>query len=656
MSVQPPDASSSSSGGNLKPKPTIGGGGYGVTRPLSTEGPSAVDDVLTGLLVEVLHEADFFESDEEGERREIVLGRLNKLLNQFVKDVSRRKGYPEGVLREVRGRIFTFGSYRLGVHAKDADIDTLCVLPQSVERADFFAAFPDVLRRERDVTDITPVPDAYVPVLRMVISGISIDLVMARLPVTTVSDDVNLLDVHVLRNLDEKDILSLNGSRTTDEILRLVPDVATFHTSLRAIKLWAKRRGLYNNAMGYVAGVACALLTARICQLYPRAAAGFVVHRFFHVYKQWAWPHPVILKEIEEHPPTTVAMLPMKVWNPRLHAVDRGHRMPVITPAYPSMCSTHNVSQSTLKLMTAEFERGFVVCSRLFDDAALRLKDQHDRPSEGDRNALKAGWRELLAPSDFFRRFRHFIQVLAISDAQTPTPPNSKERDATRADDDDRDQAKEEEEEGNECQGPVEQGDAEERHRLWSGFVEAKVRLLTQKLELEPGVDHAPPYHESFAVDRPQPSLEDVLLKHMYLPASASTVAIETPNREADEEEEEGDKRFHSTAFYLGIGVQKKDNAAQATASDTVKPGPRKLLLERPISDFKAFLHTWEHYGPDLLVVVRDLKREQLPTYIFPKDQRPPLARPVGQGAASARKDQAPTAMPVNDKKRPLPP
>ena len=64
-------------------------------------------------------------------------------------------------------------------------------------------------------------------------------------------------------------MLSLNGSRATDEILRLVPDVLTFHAALRCIKLWAKRRGLYNNAMGYLGGVACALLTARICQLYP---------------------------------------------------------------------------------------------------------------------------------------------------------------------------------------------------------------------------------------------------------------------------------------------------------------------------------------------------------------------------------------------------
>ncbi len=36
----------------------------------------------------------------------------------------------------------------------------------------------------------------------------------------------------------------------------------------------------------------------------------------------------------------------VRVWNP-LYPRDRLHRMPVITPAYPSMCATHNMLSST---------------------------------------------------------------------------------------------------------------------------------------------------------------------------------------------------------------------------------------------------------------------------------------------------------------------
>jgi poly(A) polymerase Pap1 len=37
-------------------------------------------------------------------------------------------------------------------------------------------------------------------------------------------------------------ILEFLGSRVTDEILRLIPDIPTFRMALRCIKFWAQRR------------------------------------------------------------------------------------------------------------------------------------------------------------------------------------------------------------------------------------------------------------------------------------------------------------------------------------------------------------------------------------------------------------------------------
>lgn len=70
-------------------------------------------------------------------------------------------------------------------------------------------------------------------------------------------------------------------------MLSLVPDVNTFRDSLRTIRLWAKRRGIYSNLLGFPGGVAWALMTARICQLYPTASASTVVSKFFPIYYQW---------------------------------------------------------------------------------------------------------------------------------------------------------------------------------------------------------------------------------------------------------------------------------------------------------------------------------------------------------------------------------
>lgn len=50
------------------------------------------------------------------------------------------------------------------------------------------------------------------PIIKTKISGIPIDLVMARLALSTIPDDLSLQDDNLLRNLDERCVRSLNGA------------------------------------------------------------------------------------------------------------------------------------------------------------------------------------------------------------------------------------------------------------------------------------------------------------------------------------------------------------------------------------------------------------------------------------------------------------
>ncbi|PPQ67593.1 hypothetical protein CVT25_012087 [Psilocybe cyanescens] len=352
----------------------------GVTPPISVLESNAREKEVTMTLMEELRRQNTFESEEEAKTREIVLGRVAALVKKFVKKVSMDRGLSESAANAAGGKIFTFGSYRLGVHAPGSDIDTLCVVPKHVSREDFFDVFEPMLKELEGATDVSGVPEAFVPIIKAEISGIPLDFLMARLALSSVPDNLTLKDDNLLRSLDERCVRSLNGSRVIDEILRLVPNVQVFRDALRCIKLWAQRRAIYSNVNGFLGGVAWALLVARICQLYPNAIAGAIVSRFFIIMYQWSWPQPVLLKQIEEGPL-------------QLYPADRAHRMPIITPAYPAMCSTHNVTQSTQMIITEEFKRGAEIVDRVIVGTAE--------------------WSELFAKHDFFHKYRYYLQVIA---------------------------------------------------------------------------------------------------------------------------------------------------------------------------------------------------------------------------------------------------
>ena len=68
------------------------------------------------------------------------------------------------------------------------------------------------------------------------------------------------LDDQILKGVDEATEKSLNGPRVTTMLTQLVPNYETFKTTLRCVRTWAKRRGIYSNKMGYLGGVNFAIL------------------------------------------------------------------------------------------------------------------------------------------------------------------------------------------------------------------------------------------------------------------------------------------------------------------------------------------------------------------------------------------------------------
>lgn len=362
---------------------------FGMTSAISTAEPRAEDHTLTRDLEDSLQPYNVIEAESELNHRMEILAKLNKLVKEWVRDVSVAKNMPPQTAEKLGGKIYTFGSYRLGVHHKGADIDALCVAPRNIDRTDYFTSFLDTLKNLPEVTECRAVEEAFVPVIKMNFDGIEIDLLFARLTLKEIPDNFDLRDDQLLKNLNPKCVRSLNGCRVTDEILRLVPHIDNFRLALRTIKLWAKKHGIYSNSLGYFGGVSWAMLVARTCQLYPNAVAATLVHKFFLVFSRWKWPHPILLKQPD------AVNLGFPVWDPRVNVSDRYHLMPIITPAYPQQNSTFNVSASTKKVICQEFVRGMEITDQIMQ--------------------AKAKWDLLFQAPSFFYRYNHFLVLLVTS-------------------------------------------------------------------------------------------------------------------------------------------------------------------------------------------------------------------------------------------------
>jgi poly(A) polymerase len=119
-----------------------------------------------------------------------ILSQLNGLVKDWIKEVSIKKNMPPNVAEQVGGKIYTFGSYRLGVHQKGADIDALCVAPRHVDRSDYFSSFFELLKVQPEVSELRSVEDAFVPVIKMQFDGVEIDMLFARLALKEIPPDM----------------------------------------------------------------------------------------------------------------------------------------------------------------------------------------------------------------------------------------------------------------------------------------------------------------------------------------------------------------------------------------------------------------------------------------------------------------------------------
>jgi poly(A) polymerase len=341
-------------------------------------------------LIDVLQQNGCYETEDGMRRRQNLISEMDTLVKQWIRSISLSKRMNWQDAEQVGGKIVTYGSYRLGAVDCEADMDILCIAPNCIERDDFFCgqnSFMNQLRKRKDVTELRCLVDVYVPVIKMKFAEIDVDLTFASLANREIPEDESFFqNDSVTNNIDMRCLRSLNGYRATAEILdRLVPDVATFQITLRAVKLWAKKNGIYGNILGYLGGFSWTVLVAKVCQLYKGASSSELVIHFFRTFANWLWPEPVFLK--------APGRQPYQAWNPHLNPQDKLHCMPIITPCTPQINSTNLVTRSTLKQINRRIHSGLQVCEEI---------------ARGQEP-----WSSLFRPPGFFQEHMDYLMVTA---------------------------------------------------------------------------------------------------------------------------------------------------------------------------------------------------------------------------------------------------
>ncbi|KAI1469552.1 Poly(A) polymerase [Daldinia caldariorum] len=580
---------------------------WGITPPISSALPTLAETQSTHLLLEELRRQNTFESAAETTKREKILADLQRIADEFVRRVAKEKEPQNEVLiRDARGEIFTYGSYCLGVYGPGSDIDTLVTAPRYVTRDDYFKYFPSLLQEmapEGAVTDLTAVEEAFVPIIKFEYWGISIDLIFSR--IATLKQfpphgQLNLNNNEYLRGLDDRELRSLNGTRVTREILNLVPEQSTFRLALRAIKLWAQRRAIYANIIGFPGGVVWAMMVARVCQLYPKAASATIVSKFFQIMKVWQWPVPVQLKHMDDGP------LNVRVWNPKIYKSDSYHLMPVITPAYPQMCATFNITHSTMAIIQRELERGADITDKI--------------------RAGKLAWKDLFVKHTFFTTdHKYYLAVIATSTTK-------------------------------------------EAHKIWSGFVESKVRVLVGDLERHASVAIARPFNKGYervhkvkneqeaeevrngslaylvqdddSEDDTKVKTEDTKVKNengiedKTEDKTEQKPAVKVENGESmsfDMKSDPEDQKIDLQSIPSAPPVETKMYTATHYVGLELAEGAKSLDLSFQVNTFKDLCSKWDKYEPSLnYLSIQHVKNTNLPDDVFePGEVKPMRPRPI---------------------------
>lgn len=278
---------------------------------------------------------------------------LALLLEEFSPSLTQKqKLHREAVLSIVKqacseclaqtASLHLIGSARLGVENQSSDLDIVCIIPNKITGQEFLSGVKEKLTGIYQQARI--VSGSQVPILKLVIEDISIDLLYAQ---SSQFPFLQALTPNVRTLFDQTSWQTLVGSLEGDILLETSSryvQLDNFRQFLRFVRIWAKARAIIGNAWGFPGNFSWALMAAWSCEnlTNKNTSPALMLVNFFERLSQHNWSEPIALTQSGKNYQVT---LPKDL-------------LPIITSVKPHQNSARNICHSTAELIKREIARG----------------------------------------------------------------------------------------------------------------------------------------------------------------------------------------------------------------------------------------------------------------------------------------------------------
>lgn len=248
-------------------------------------------------------------------------------------------------------QIQTLGSSRLGTNTLASDLDILAAVPKDLDCLFFLEAVQTELEGWYESTRL--IRDAQVPILKLKMDGISVDLLCVECPTSFISMDT-LSEKH-RRYFSPQDWQAVTGVLEAEFILDYVPkriSLDTFQWFVKTIKIWATARAIKGNAFGFLGTYSWTVLAAWVLDQIPAQEdsedVSVLMGYFFELLNQHDWNRPIAIVD-----------------NHQYKMREKQDRMPILTSIKPYYNSARNITRSTKHILQEEFQRGHSILKQL---------------------------------------------------------------------------------------------------------------------------------------------------------------------------------------------------------------------------------------------------------------------------------------------------